>query len=194
MSELLTTKEVARYLKLRPETVLRKVGKGEIPAIKMGGHFRFDKEQIDEWLRHKSTSKKRILVVDGEETTRHLFKETLEASSYHVITADDGTKAVELVKSWNFDLIFVDLKMQGVNGVETFRRIKEINDSVPVIIITGYPISDLMEQVLEQGPFGVMKKPLSVLDIRRSADSYLRGVKAKDKLAEGFQQLGYISS
>ena len=194
MSELFTTKEIGEYLKLRPETVLRKVGKGEIPAIRIGGHFRFDKEQIDEWLCHKSTSKKRILVIDAEETIRHLFKETLEANSYHVITTDDGTKALELVKSWNFDLIFVDLKMPGLNGVETFRQIREINDSVPVVIITGYPISGLMEKALEQGPFGVMKKPLGVLDIRRSADSYLRGVKAKDKLTEGFQQLGYISS
>lgn len=194
MSELLTTKEVAGYLRLRPETVLRKVGKGKMPAIKIGGHFRFDKEQIDEWLRHQSTSKKRILVIDDEESIRHLFKETLEASSYHVITVDDSAKAVELVKSWNFDLIFIDLKMPGIDGAETFRRIREINDSVPVVINAGYPARDLMEKALEQGPFGVMKKPLSALDIRRSADSYLRGVKAKDKLAEGFQQLGYISS
>ena len=191
MTELLTTKEIARYLKLRPETVLRKVRKGEIPAIKMGGRFRFDKEQIDEWLRHKSTAKKRILVIVDEEIIRRLFKETLEDSGYRVITAPDGTEALELVKSWNFDLIFVDLKMPGMNGAETFRQIRQINGSVPIVIITGYPMSELMERALDQGPFGVMKKPFNALDIRRSADSFLRGVKAKDKLAEGFKQLGY---
>jgi PTS system nitrogen regulatory IIA component len=58
--ELMTTKEVARYLKLRPETVLRKVKRGEIPAIKIGGRFRFDTKQIDKWLSHSSTSKKRV--------------------------------------------------------------------------------------------------------------------------------------
>jgi len=191
LTELLTTKEIAKYLKLRQETVLRKVRKGEIPAIKLGGRFRFDKEQIDEWLRHKSTSKKRILVIDDDETIRQLFKHTLEANNYHVMTAKDGRTALELVQSWNFDLIFTDLKMPGMNGAETFRRIRQINDSVPVVIITGYPMSELMEQALEQGPFGVMKKPFDALDIHRSADSFLRGAKAKDKLTEGFQQLGY---
>lgn len=191
MAELLTTKEIARYLKLRPETVLRKVTKGEIPAIKVGGRFRFDKEQINEWLRQKSTSKKRILVIDDEETIRRLFKQALEVRNYHVITAGDGAEALELVKSWDFDLIFTDLKMPGMNGAETFRRIREINDSVPIVIITAYPMSDLMNQVLEQGPFGVMKKPFDTLDIQRSADSFLKGVKAKDKLTEGFRQLGY---
>ena len=44
MTELLTTREIAQYLKLRPETVLRKVKEGEIPAIKIGGRFRFDKQ------------------------------------------------------------------------------------------------------------------------------------------------------
>ncbi|HEX76757.1 MAG TPA: response regulator [Dehalococcoidia bacterium] len=194
MSDLLTTKEIAKYLKLRPETVLRKVRRGEIPAVRIGGHFRFDKEEIDEWLRDKSTSKKRILVIDDEENIRQLFKETLEGSGYHVTTAQSGTEALELLNGWNFDLIFVDLKMPGMNGAETFRQIRQIDSSMPVVIITGYPISDLMKQALEQGPFGIMRKPFSALDIQRSAGSFLRGVRAKDRLTDGLQQLGYTLS
>lgn len=179
MTELLTTKEIARHLRLRPETVLRKVKEGEIPSIKVGGRFRFDKKQIDEWLGRSSTYKKRILVVDNDETIRRLFKETLERSNYHVMTAEDGSGVLKLLKSWNLDLIFLDLKMPGIDGAEAFRRIRRINDSVPVVIITGYPTSELMEKALEQGPFGVMKKPFSAADIRRSADSFLSGVTAK---------------
>jgi excisionase family DNA binding protein len=181
LTELLTTREIARYLKLRPETVLRKVKEGGIPGIKMGGRFRFDKNQIDEWLSRSSTSKKRALVIDDDELIRRLFKETLARSNYHVMTAEDGGKALKLVKSWNFDSIFLDLKMPGMDGVETFRQIRLINDSVPVVIITGYPTSELMEKALKQAPFGVMKKPFDARDIRRSADSFLRGVKAKGK-------------
>lgn len=181
MVELLTTKEIARYLRLRPETVLRKVKEGEIPSIKVGGRFRFDKKQIDEWLGRSSTSKKRILIVDDDETIRSLFKETLERSNYHVMAAEDSAKALKLAKSWNFGLIFLDLKMPGMDGAETFRQIRRINDSVPVVIITGYPTDELMEEALEQGPFGVIKKPFSAVDIRRSADSFLSGVTAKDK-------------
>ena len=180
MAELLTTKEIAVYLKLRPETVLRGVKEGEIPAIKVGGRFRFDKKQIDEWLRNNSTSKRRILVIDDDKVVRKLFKETLERDNYHVMTAEDGSKALKLVKSWNFDLIFLDLKMIGMNGADTFRRIRRINGSVPVVIITGYPTGDLMEKALEQAPFGVMKKPFGAQDIKRSAENFLSGAKVKN--------------
>ena len=192
LAELLTTKEVAEYLKLKPVTVTRKAAKGEIPAIKIGGRFRFDKGQIDGWLHHRSTSGKNILVVDDEETIRQLFKDTLESRNCRVVTAQNSIEALGLVRSWSFDLIFMALKMPGVNGADTFRQIRQIDSSVPVIIITGYPISDLMEQVMEHGPFGIMKKPFNALDIQRSADSFLRGMGAKDKLTEGFQRLGYM--
>lgn len=85
MIELLTTKEIAQYLRLRPETVLRKVRQGEIPAMKVGGRFRFDREQIDAWLRYNSTSRRSGVVNDDDEATKRLFQETLQDSGYHVI-------------------------------------------------------------------------------------------------------------
>ena len=184
MAELLTTKEIARYLRLRPETVLRKVRDGEIPAIKVGGRFRFDKKQIDDWLSRSSTSKKRILVVDDDATIRSLFKDTLELSTYHVMTAENGITALKLAETQDFDLIFLDLKMTGMDGAETFRRIRRIDNSVPVVIITGYPTSELMEKALEQGPFGVMKKPFTATDIRKSTDSFLKGSRAMARLED----------
>lgn len=184
MAELFTTKEIARYLRLRSETVLRKVKDGEIPAIKVGGRFRFDKKQIDDWLSHSSTSKKRILVVDDDATIRSLFKDTLERGNYYVITAEDGINALKLVEAQNFDLIFLDLKMTGMDGAETFRRIRRTDDSVSVVIITGYPTSELMEKALDQGPFGVMKKPFTASGIQKSTDSFLKGSKTRARLEE----------
>jgi excisionase family DNA binding protein len=179
LTELLTTKEVASYLKLRPETVLRGVKKGEIPAIKVGGHFRFDKKQIDEWLHTHSTSKKRILVIDDDKPIRKLFEETLEKNNYHVLTTDNGSKALKLARSWNFDLIFLDLKMPNMDGVETFRKIRRIDKSVPVVIVTGYTTGNLLQKALKQSPFGVMKKPFGAKDILRSTENFLSGRKIK---------------
>jgi two-component system response regulator (stage 0 sporulation protein F) len=179
LSELLTTKEVSSYLKLRPETVLRGVKKGEIPAIKVGGHFRFHRKQIDDWLQNNSTSKKRILVVDDDEPIRKLFKETLEKNNYHVLTVDNGNKALKLIHSWNFDLIFLDLKMSVIDGAETFRRIRRIDRDVPVVIITGYSNSEMLHKVIKQAPFGVMKKPFGAKDILRSTQNFLNGAKVK---------------
>ena len=92
MIELLTTREIAQYIRLRPETVLRKVRNGEMPAIKIGGRFRFDKEQVDEWLRHNSTSTRSVLVSGGEEATRRLFQETRQDSDYHVMSPQPATR------------------------------------------------------------------------------------------------------
>ena len=92
MIELLTTKEIAQYLRLRPETVLRKVRQGEIPAMKVGGRFRFDKEQIDAWLRHNSTLRRSGVVNDDDEATKRLFQETLQDSGYHVIAPQPVTR------------------------------------------------------------------------------------------------------
>jgi excisionase family DNA binding protein len=179
LTELLTTKEVASYLKLRPETVLRGVKKGEIPAIKVGGHFRFDKKQIDDWLQNNSTSKKRILVVDDDEPIRKLFKETLEKNNYHVLTVNNGNQALKLIHSWNFHLIFLDLKMPVMDGVDTFRKIRRINKTVPIVIITGYSASEMLHKALKQAPFGVMKKPFGAKDILRSTENFLNGAKGK---------------
>jgi excisionase family DNA binding protein len=181
LTELLTTREVAAYLKLRPETVLRGVKKGEIPAIKVGGHFRFDKKQIDEWLNYNSTLKKRILVVDDDEPITSLFKQTLEKNNYHVLTANTGIKAVKLIHSWDFDLIFLDLKMPSIDGVETFRRIRQIDKAVPVIIITAYAASELLKKALKLAPFGIMKKPFGARDILRSTENFLSGAKRQVK-------------
>ena len=178
MGDLLTTKEIAMYLKVRPETVLRKVKEGAIPAVRVGGRFRFDKQQINEWLHSSSTSKKRILVIDDEAIERHLFKDTLDSSKYRITTVRSSTEALRLAGSRSFDLIFIDLKMSGVDGAETFRRIRQVDSTVPVVVITGYINSDFMERALEQGPFGIMRKPLNSSDIQRSVDNFLRGGEA----------------
>lgn len=192
MAELLTTKEIAEYLKLRPETVLRKVKKREIPAIKLGGRFRFDKGEVDDWLHQKAAAKGRILVVDDEEIIRQLFRETLQREGHSVLTAQSGSEALKLIKDWDFDLIFLDLKMPKLNGAETFRKIRRISGTVPIVIITGFPISKLMEEALNQGPFGVMKKPFAPSDIRTAADRFLRTAEVRNKLSRAFQQLGYV--
>lgn len=82
MQELLTPHELARYLKLNHTTVIRKANKGEIPAIKIGKQFRFDKYQIDKWLfQHTVGRQAQILVVDDEPVIGQLFRDSLEKTA-----------------------------------------------------------------------------------------------------------------
>jgi excisionase family DNA binding protein len=183
LADLLTTKEIARYLKLRSETVLRKVKNGEIPAIKMGGRFRFDKNQIDEWLSHSSTARKRILVVDDEPVIGQLFERSLDGYGCEVITVQNGQEALDLLASEHFDLIFLDLVMPGIDGSELFSRISAIDRHTPVAIVTGHAYGDLINKAMEQGPFLVMRKPIEGADIRKAVLGFTQGMltKSEDK-------------
>jgi len=181
MAELMTVEEVADYLRVTEKTIYRLLERSGIPAAKVGHQWRFDKASIDEWIRRKSIGVRvNILVVDDEEAIRSLFKETLEDLGHRVITASTAAEGLELVKQQDFALVFLDLKMPGMDGAELFRQIKTIRPKLPVIIITGYPDSDMMARALAQGPFGVMNKPFSESDIVVAVNTFL-GISAARK-------------
>ena len=180
MGNLLTCQEVAKYLKLNPATVLRKAKKGELPAIKIGRQFRFDKDHIDRWLRHRMVgASAHILVVDDEPIIGRLFRDSLAKDGYQVTATLNSPEALELVAREHFDLIFLDLVMPQIDGSELFRRIREIDEHVPIAIITGYPDNDLMEKAMEQGPFLVMKKPFDSNDIVKAVRSFAQSTIAR---------------
>ena len=175
MTELMTVKEVADYLRVTTKTIYRLLGRGNISATKVGRQWRFNKAAIDEWLSRNSVgTKATILVVDDEEIVRLLFKETLEELGHKVVAVETGFEALELVKQRDFDLIFLDLKMPTMVGDELFSRIKAIKPRLPVTIITGYPDSGMMARALAQGPFGVMNKPFGESDIIAAVNTFLR--------------------
>ena len=174
MAELMTVEEVAAYLRVTKKTVYRLLERGSIPATKVGRQWRFDKGLIDEWLRPKSEwARANILVIDDEEVIRLLLKETLEELGHTVMVAESGFKGLELVEQHDFDLIFLDLKMPGMDGAELFRQIKTIKPKLPVAITTGYPNSDMMARALALGPFGVMNKPFGESDIVAAINNFL---------------------
>jgi excisionase family DNA binding protein len=178
MAELMTLEEVAEYLRVTKTTVYRLLRQGKIPANKVGRQWRFDKTSIDEWL-HQSAVKTiaNILVVDDEETIRALFEETLGELGHKVVAVGDGSEALALAKQTDFDLVFIDLKMPGIDGAEFIRQLKLIRPKTIVTIITGYPGSDIMGRALAQGPFGVMSKPFSDSDIVAAVNVFLQVTK-----------------
>ena len=175
MTELMTVEEVARYLRVTDRTIYRLLRRGRIPATKVGHQWRFEQGSIDEWLHQRSVgARATILVIDDEEVIRLLFKETLEELGHTVMLARDGSEGLELVKQRDFALVFLDLKMPGMDGAELFRQMKTVRPELPVTIITGYPDSEIMARALAQGPFGVMSKPFSESDIVAAVANFLR--------------------
>jgi len=158
---------------MTPVTIRRKAQSGEIPSIKIGNRLRFDKQQIDKWLLEKSNrGPAQILVVDDEPVVGDLIKNTLELGRYQVTTTLSSLDALEIIKQKRFDLIFLDLLMPELDGSELFKHIRETDKEVPVVIVTGYPHSEVMEKAMEYGPFTVIKKPFVINDVLSAVRSW----------------------
>jgi two-component system response regulator HydG len=104
----------------------------------------------------------KILVVDDNEEFCQNMTDILELRGYKVTTAYDGLKALELVKQDDFILVLMDIKLPVMDGVATFKNIKEIVPNTPVVMITACVVEDLIREALREGAFGVLKKPLDL--------------------------------
>jgi DNA-binding response OmpR family regulator len=89
-------------------------------------------------MKVQNMESKTILVVDDEQSIRILYKEELEEEGYTVITASDGDEALRKVKNARPDLITLDIRMPGMDGIEVLHRIREIDKEIPVIMSTAY--------------------------------------------------------
>lgn len=114
----------------------------------------------------------RILVIDDEEVIRKSFIRALEDTDYQVETVESGEKGIQKARESRFDLIFLDLKMPGLNGVETLRELWEIGQTVPIYIITAF-YDDFREQLESAADdkisFYLLKKPVDMDEIRSLA-------------------------
>ena len=178
--ELLTTKELAQYLKIKPRTVLRKARNGELPAIRVGKRFRFNKKQVNRWLSEQTVGKPvEILVIDDEPVIGELLRASLEMCGYRITTTTSSRQGLELVAARRFDLIFLDLVMPELDGSEVFRRIREMDRDTTVAIITAYSDSELMKKAMEYGPFLVIKKPFAIVEVIEAVRSLSRNGAAR---------------
>ncbi len=106
---------------------------------------------------------KRILVIDDEEAVRMSFILALEDTGFEVDTAESGEKGLQMKKNAEYDLIFLDLKMPGMNGVETLRQIRKTDKKVPIYIFTAFHkefFEELKIARKEMLSFEILKKPI----------------------------------
>lgn len=107
--------------------------------------------------------KKNILVIDDDEAIRKSFILALEDMPHHVDTAESGEKGIEKVKTTTYDLVFLDLKMPGLNGVQTLRQLRQMDALLPVYIVTAFHkefFKDLKLLSEEGIEFDLLRKPI----------------------------------
>jgi CheY-like chemotaxis protein len=105
------------------------------------------------------------MVVDDDSSMRITLEGIIEEEGYCVVVADDGYQAIELAKKAHFDLIFLDIKMPGIDGVEAFKEIVKVSPDTVVVMMTGFSLAEVVEEGLEEGAYAVLYKPFDVHQI-----------------------------
>ncbi len=104
-----------------------------------------------------------ILVVDDRDEVRNSASQMLGLWGYQVSSAPDGSSAIEIYRRQNnIDAVLMDLRMPGIDGIETHRRLKEIDDSVLVVLTSGYGHDKIVDEASSQGIAGFIKKPFKI--------------------------------
>jgi len=95
----------------------------------------------------------RILIVDDEKSMCQYLSIMLKKEGYEIKTVNSGKKAVNAIKESNFDVVITDIKMEGMDGIEVLKAVKEIDPTVPVIIMTAYASQKTAIEALNKGAF-----------------------------------------
>ena len=118
--------------------------------------------------------KSRILVIDDEAEIRRSVRMILEYEGYEVIEASTGPEGVTLAERETPDLVFLDIKMPGMDGLDALQRIKALNETLPVVIISGHGTVSTAVEATKAGAFDFIEKPLAtervLVTIRNALD------------------------
>ena len=160
---LLTVKETSEYLRIPLPTVYYLVQRGKIPAIQIGGRWRIKKSALDrDILRQDKQGQPTVLAVDDDRGIQDLFRTFLKQIGFSRVVVGTATEAIKSLRKQKFDLMFLDLQLPDAPGDEVYQTAKQIDPDLNVVVITGYPDSEILDRILRVSPVTVLKKPLKV--------------------------------
>ncbi len=148
------------------------VGKGSTFTILLP----LSSEPLPEARKSESVRRQgRVLIVDDDEGVRTLSSRILEVLGFDVASCADGAQALDFFAKHHRDvaLVLLDLTMPRLGGEGVFERMREIDDSVPVVIVSGYVQSPKAHRLVEHGACGVLWKPFHIDDLARTVKQYV---------------------
>jgi DNA-binding NtrC family response regulator len=122
--------------------------------------------------------KSRLLIVDDEEQFIEALSERLSMRDYDVTTSPTGEDAIEKIKSYNFDVVILDVRLPGTDGTDVLREIKNLKPLTEVIMLTGHGTVEMAIEGMKLGAYDILMKPCETEDLTAKID------KAHDRKAE----------
>lgn len=169
--KLLTVREAAQLLRLGHVTVYRLAQRRKIPAVKVGGSWRFNRGMLEEWLMGGgSGATRRILVVDDDPDLRRMLQHVLTLRGQPPMLAGSAHEAQVLLRETMFDLVFLDVILPDGSGADVFRALRAVDSGALVVLMTGFPDHPAVAEALALGPVMLVRKPFGA----REVDDVLR--------------------
>jgi excisionase family DNA binding protein len=166
---LMTVKETAAYLRIPLPTVYYLVQRGQLPAVQIGGRWRVKRDALDKDVLHNEEhGQPTVLVVDDETIIQDFFKTFLKKANLSRLIVGSGKEAIAALDKQKFDLCFLDLQLPDITGDEIYAYAKAKLPELPIVIITGYPDSGMIDNILRHGPVTVLKKPLQLDQLQQA--------------------------
>lgn len=116
---------------------------------------------------------KKVLIVDDQFGIRILLNEVLQREGYTTFQAANGLQALEIVNENVPDLILLDMKIPGMDGIEILKRVRQNHKDLKVIIMTAYGELDMIQEAMDLGALTHFSKPFDIDDIREVVKKYL---------------------
>lgn len=116
---------------------------------------------------------RRILVVDDEPGLRRLLSDFFTHLGYQVETASDGLEGFRQTSLHEYDLVTMDIRMPGVNGVESLRSISMVGSKPKILVLSGYLTDEIVEDCRAAGASAALQKPVDLNTLRRTVEELL---------------------
>jgi CheY-like chemotaxis protein len=117
-----------------------------------------------------------IIVVDDEQVQQDIAEKILTVLGYEVTTVSSGEEAISFLEKNSVDLLLLDMLMEpGISGRETFKQIIRFRSDQKAVVVSGYSESDDINEVVELGVSGLLKKPYTIEEIGRAVQEALKG-------------------
>ena len=149
-------------------------------------------------IRVKKMTMAKILVIDDERSIRNSMKDILSFEGHEVVLAENGMEGLVSVKTEKPEVVFCDIKMPKMEGIEVLERIKEFTSDVPVIMISGHGTIDTAIEAIKKGAYDFIEKPLDLnrilITIKNATDKNQlieETQKLKTKVSKKYEMIGH---
>jgi len=131
----------------------------------------------------------KILVVDDDKNVRYSFRKMLRDKKYYILEASDGKQAIQKLQKKAPNLVILDVKLPEMDWLATFKKIKEINSEIPIIIMTAYGTTDIAIDAMRIGAYDYVLKPFNIVEMQQLIEKALKTSMLTEREGESKKQL-----